>query len=126
MAVSSGTRDAVDSSLKIINVYDPLAFTICEGDTARGKPFPDPYELGFQRLYDQAKVANGTLPDKARCVVIDDSLTGAEAGGLSGIPTIYWKHHISKPDSPHARHNITGPDNLRKLLERITANHPAP
>lgn len=52
------------------------------------------------------------FPEKSQALVIEDSTGGAKAGGLSGIPTVYWKDTTEKQDSPFATHNLTGAQSL--------------
>lgn len=54
-AVSSGTRTGVNASLKNIGLLDKLKITIAEGDTSKGKPDPEPYNVAFSRLLEMMK-----------------------------------------------------------------------
>jgi beta-phosphoglucomutase-like phosphatase (HAD superfamily) len=125
-AVSSGTRAGIDASLQTIGIKDRLVLTIAEGDTAKSKPDPEPYEVAFARVAARMEEDGVSPPDKSGCLVIEDSATGAEAGGRSGITTIFWKHSAGKADSPYAQHNVTGAQGLLDLIQGLSGLHALP
>lgn len=77
---SNGERDNVTTSVRGIGLYgmfgEDRIFT--KNQVARGKPFPD--------LFLYAANQMGVLP--ARCIVIEDSLTGVRAGVAAGMQVI--------------------------------------
>lgn len=119
VAVSSGTRQGINASLAAIGILDRLVFTIAEGDTEKSKPDPEPYNVAYERLAVYARASGKTPPAKSACLVIEDSKGGAQAGGASGIPTIFWQPRRIYPDSPHATHNVVGEENFIKLVRKL-------
>jgi len=67
--VTSGTRRLAEARLRLGNLPVPKVLVTAE-DVTNGKPDPEPYLLGAQRL--QA--------EPARCVVIEDAPAGVQAG----------------------------------------------
>src|SRR5690242_10363037 len=70
--VTSADRRLAEARLGAAGIDPPLLVTI--EDSARGKPYPDPYLLAAQRL--------GV--DPARCLVVEDSQPGIDAGHAAG------------------------------------------
>lgn len=77
---SNGERNNVIQSVRVIGVYDYFGdekiFT--KNQVARGKPFPDLF------LYAAEKM--GVTPEK--CIVVEDSLPGVQAGIAAGMQVI--------------------------------------
>ncbi len=59
-------------------------------DVAHGKPHPEPYLTAAARL---------GLP-VARCVAIEDSLTGVESAQAAGVPVLAVEHLVPIPERP--------------------------
>jgi mannitol-1-/sugar-/sorbitol-6-phosphatase len=70
--VTSADRRLAGARLGAAGIRPPLLVTI--EDSARGKPHPDPYLVAARRL--------GV--DPARCLVVEDSQPGIEAGRAAG------------------------------------------
>lgn len=90
--VTGGTRERVGN---IVDVHFKNTFScvVTEQDTARGKPFPDPFLRGAEML--------GL--DPAECVVIENAplgIQGAKEAGMTviGITTTLDKHHLNQAD----------------------------
>lgn len=84
---ASGWRHAIVTSAPRRNVDEVLALTplarlvdtiVCAEDVINGKPHPEPFLLAADRL--------GAAP--ARCIVVEDSPLGLEAGRRGGMKTI--------------------------------------
>ena len=91
VATSSSPR-RVEMSLRLVGLWDRLgAVTFTASEVARGKPAPD--------LFLHAAARMGATP--ARCLVIEDSLTGIRAGLAAGMQV--WRFtggsHMG-PDTP--------------------------
>jgi len=67
--------------------------TVSRDDVVKSKPDPEPYLLAAKLL--------GV--DIANCLVLEDSLTGAESGLRSGAQVIGIPHLIEMPDDPNLR-----------------------
>ena len=95
--VTSSGRTGAHRKLKIAGIASAFAHVVSLDDVTAAKPAPDPYLLAAHLL--------GL--DPARCLVFEDSETGAEAGHRAGcvvvqVPDIApsqgrWAHHLA-PD----------------------------
>jgi HAD superfamily hydrolase (TIGR01509 family) len=72
--VTSADRRLAKARLAAAGIDPPVLVTI--EDSARHKPFPDPYLVAARRL--------GV--DAARCLVVEDSQPGIDAGHAAGAP----------------------------------------
>lgn len=75
--VSASHRPIIDMVLHTLGA-EHFAFSVAGDEVARTKPHPDPYLLAATRL--------GV--DPARCVVIEDALTGVRAAEAAGCTVI--------------------------------------
>ena len=75
--VTSGSRDLAKARLKTAGLPTPTIFVTAD-DVKQGKPNPEPYLVGAQRL--------GVAVD--RCVVIEDAPAGVVAGKAAGMRVI--------------------------------------
>lgn len=76
MAVVSGSRrDSVTGSLRVLGLLDKFDTLVCAEDYAHGKPAPDCFLLGAERL--------GVAP--AECLVFEDTDLGIEAAIAAGM-----------------------------------------
>jgi HAD superfamily hydrolase (TIGR01509 family) len=78
--VSNSGRSIVDANLQAVGLLSPGVVSIAREDVSRGKPDPEPY-LAAARLL-------GVPPD--RCLVIEDSATGAASGVAAGMTVMAW------------------------------------
>jgi HAD superfamily hydrolase (TIGR01509 family) len=76
--VTSATNIYTPSALARCSVPLPAAGYVTSNDVSRGKPYPDPYLAG-------AKKCN---VDPARCLVIEDAISGLKAGKAAGSRTL--------------------------------------
>jgi len=102
---TSATRTYASQALEITGIAVPSAFVVSE-DVERGKPSPDPYLLGAQRL--------GVDPSK--CIVFEDAPNGVLSGRAAGCKTVALLTTHSK-----AQIEITKPDFIIKNLDSIQA-----
>jgi len=72
--VTSGNRDLAAARLAAVGLPVPAQMVTAD-DVTQGKPAPEPYLLGAQRL--------GVAP--ARCLVVEDAPAGIQAGRSAGI-----------------------------------------
>jgi HAD superfamily hydrolase (TIGR01509 family) len=98
--VSASSRRIVDACLPVIGP-DHFRFTVSGDDVERSKPNPDPYLLAAERLN-----VNPT-----RCVVLEDSPTGAAAGHAAGCRVVAVPHAATV----EARERVTVVDSLRRV-----------
>ena len=78
--VSNADRMVVNANLDAAGLSDPGLVTISRNDVRDGKPGAEPYLRAAWLL----RVA----PE--RCLVIEDSITGARAGVAAGMRTMFW------------------------------------
>nr|WP_262511814.1 HAD family phosphatase [Sphingobacterium multivorum] len=74
-AVSGGTRTTLSMTLTTIGVWDDLETLVCAGDTAEGKPSPQPFLLAAAQL--------NIAPE--RCLVYEDGTPGVEGAKAAGM-----------------------------------------
>lgn len=80
MAVASGgLRKYVELTLDAIGIRALFDAVVCFGDTARAKPFPDPFLEAARRL--------NVLPEA--CLVFEDSQLGVEAARSAGMQCVF-------------------------------------
>ncbi|NLB68486.1 MAG: HAD-IA family hydrolase [Lentisphaerae bacterium] len=76
---SGADRVKVDVNLHLLGLDDTAVDVVVTGsDVTKNKPAPDIYKLGLERI--------GLPPEK--CLVIEDSLNGIEAGLAAGIRVV--------------------------------------
>jgi len=75
--VTSGTRPLATSRLKAAGLPMPKVL-VSANDVTYGKPHPEPYRAGAERL--------GVAADK--CIVIEDTPPGIDAGHAASMPVI--------------------------------------
>lgn len=73
--VSNSERRVVDANVAALGIAPYLQFTISRDDVALGKPDPQPYRMGCERL--------GL--DPARGIAVEDSAAGAQAATAAGL-----------------------------------------
>lgn len=93
--VTSSSRSSAQYKLALVGLDHHFAEVITLDDVTVAKPAPDPYLLAAARL--------GVRPD--RCLVFEDSETGAEAAHRAGcrvvqVPDVVpsqgrWAHHLA-------------------------------
>ncbi|CAG7845631.1 N-acetylmuramic acid 6-phosphate phosphatase [Pseudoclavibacter triregionum] len=97
---------------------EPFAAIVTAEDVERSKPAPDPYLLAAERL--------GVAP--ARCVVIEDSRYGVDAGLAAGCAVVAVPHGGLVPEHPDVvrRESLVGltPAALGELLAELPAHAP--
>ncbi|MDE3104700.1 MAG: HAD-IA family hydrolase [Acidobacteriota bacterium] len=76
--VSGSTRESVTASLQVVGLLDRFDVLVCAGDYSRGKPDPEPFLLGAQRL--------GVAPE--RCLVFEDTEFGIQAATAAGMASV--------------------------------------
>lgn len=102
--VTSSGREAAHHKLRLAQIDHHFSHVITVNDVTQPKPAPEPYLLAAQRLGF----------DPARCLVFEDSETGAEAAHRAGcivvqVPDVVategrWAHHVATDMWAGARH----------------------
>lgn len=75
--VTSGTSDVARARMRAVGLPEPLSAVYGE-DVLHGKPAPDPFRLGAERL--------GV--DPARCLAFEDTLAGVRSAHAAGIRVV--------------------------------------
>ncbi|NUR94253.1 MAG: HAD family phosphatase [Kribbellaceae bacterium] len=107
--VSASFRSMIDAVLGHLPP-EPFDVIVAGDEVTLGKPHPEPYLTAAEKL--------GV--DPAYCVVIEDSLTGTQAGTAAGMYVVAVPQWISIPDAPRrlvvkSLEPLT-PESLRALL----------
>jgi HAD superfamily hydrolase (TIGR01509 family) len=107
--VSASYRTMIDAVLGHLPP-DPFDVIVAGDEVTLGKPNPEPYLTAAAKL--------GV--DPAYCVVIEDSMTGTQAGTAAGMYVVAVPQWVSIPDAPRrlvvkSLEPLT-PDSLRALL----------
>ena len=87
--VSASYRILLDAALTQLPP-DTFQVTVAGDEVDQGKPHPEPYTRACQALNVDAR----------RCVVFEDSETGARSGNASGAFVIAVPHHVPIPPAP--------------------------
>jgi len=88
--VTSASRRLAEARWNAAGIHAPA--TITADDVSSGKPNPEPYLLGAQRL----------RVDPTECIVFEDSIAGGIAGSTAGAQVIAVGD-LAWPDEPLAR-----------------------
>jgi mannitol-1-/sugar-/sorbitol-6-phosphatase len=102
--VTSAMRPTARARVAGVGLSEPAAL-ITADDVRRGKPHPDPYLLGAERLGR----------DPGRCLVVEDAPQGIEAGLAAGmtVVAVTTTHAAAELDRAH---RIAGPAEIEGLL----------
>ncbi|MCP2045359.1 HAD family phosphatase [Pontibacter sp. HSC-36F09] len=73
--VSGGAKHTIRKTLEVLQIDHLVEVLVCAGDTARGKPFPDPFLLAAEKL--------GIAPE--HCLVFEDGVPGVQAAKAAGM-----------------------------------------
>lgn len=76
--VSGGVRKSVQRTLEVLGIADLVEVLVCAGDTAKGKPWADPFLLAAKQL--------GIAPRD--CLVFEDGAPGVQAAEAAGMKWI--------------------------------------
>ncbi|MGV3704055.1 MAG: HAD family hydrolase [Arcticibacter sp.] len=73
--VSGGSREAIEKTLNVLGIASKVEVLVCAGETAHGKPYPDPFLRAAELL--------GVEPEA--CLVFEDARAGVEAAEAAGM-----------------------------------------
>jgi beta-phosphoglucomutase-like phosphatase (HAD superfamily) len=86
IAVASGAlAREIELVLSASGLLDSVRAVVAAGDTAAGKPAPDPYLRALQLLQSRAGIDR---LDAARTVAVEDSLWGIESARTAGMKVV--------------------------------------
>ncbi|NJP45957.1 HAD family hydrolase [Actinacidiphila epipremni] len=109
--VSASHRRTIDAMLRTLGAEN-FSFTLAGDEIARTKPHPDPYLTAAARLG----------ADPARCVVVEDTLTGVASGEAAGCHVVAVPSLVTIPPAPRRTvvRSLDGVDVpfLRSLVRR--------
>lgn len=110
IAVASGAlTHEVEDILQRTGLLELFVTVVGTDQTARSKPFPDPYLEAFARLAD----ACGSPIDRSRTVAIEDSRWGLESAGAAGLRRVAVANTYSAAElAPHAELVVSGLETL--------------
>lgn len=84
--VSNADRMLLEANLRVLGRVKPRDVTLSKNDVIHGKPHPEPYL--------RAAHLCGVAPEN--CLVLEDSLPGAQAGLAAGMRTFFVPHAPKK------------------------------
>ena len=112
LAIASGARrDEIELVLGAHGLRRFFAVIVAAGETARFKPWPDPYAAAIAQLESGGRLAAGTAP--ARCVAVEDSHWGIESARAAGLRCIGLA-------TSYPRDALTGADHVIDGLDALT------
>jgi len=79
-AVSNSKACIVHANLEYLGVKDMMKAIIIREDCKYGKPEPEPYIIGAERVELSPR----------DCVTVEDSPTGAQSGKAAGALSVFW------------------------------------
>lgn len=107
--VSNSDRMLVDASLAVAGIAQPDMITVTRNDVRQGKPYPEPYLRAAWLL--------GVAPHE--CIVVEDSIPGAQAGLAAGMTVVGWPEpHRHDMVFPAGVHTLAG-DDLAGFLQQL-------
>lgn len=76
--VSGGSRKMIEKTLQVLGIADLVEVLVCAGETAHGKPYPDPF----------LKAAELLNVEPQKCLVFEDGEAGVQAAEAAGMKWI--------------------------------------
>lgn len=93
--VSMAARHEIDFVLEKSGLSRHISVIVSAADTARCKPDPECFRIGFQRI-DEVRTGQGHLPMTHReCLVIEDSPPGVTAARAADLPALGIANTVS-------------------------------
>jgi len=92
--VSGALREEIELGLVVLGVRDVVGFVVSAEDTERCKPDPEGYEIGLARL--------GPATERARVLVIEDSVAGVRAAKAAGARCLAVGHSTAPSELERA------------------------
>ena len=123
VAIASGAqRHEIEELLTATGLLGHFRVIVAAGETARGKPAPDPYARAFSLLQRE----NGSLVP-SRCVAIEDSRWGLESASGAGLRCVGVKNSYPDSELPGAELIVDGLHTLTipMLDELVETRNPA-
>ena len=105
---SSGPLENIRLTLQCLGRADKFGAVVTRIDVTRGKPDPQVFQIGGERL--------GVAPSK--CTVIEDAPAGIEAANRAGMTSIALTGTASREELAHADLVV---DSLRELSPKLIA-----
>jgi HAD superfamily hydrolase (TIGR01509 family) len=121
IAIASGAqRHEIEEILDATGLRDLFMVIVAAGDTAQGKPSPEPYARAFELL---ERASSGLLRD--RCVAIEDSRWGIESARAAGLRCVGVTTSYAASELPGAEIVANGLNALTlPMLNELVARGP--
>ncbi|MEO1089560.1 MAG: HAD family phosphatase [Pseudomonadota bacterium] len=103
--VSNSDRLIVEANLRAVGISAPRRVVVSRNDVREGKPHAEPYQRAAWLL--------GVEP--SRCIVVEDSPTGASAGVAAGMRTLFWPQ--DEVETPGGAERVADMAALTTILE---------
>jgi beta-phosphoglucomutase len=117
VAIASGAfREEIEIILAAAGMRALFPVIVGAGETARGKPAPDPYRAAVARLQDHLRRDDRSgwrPPEAARSVAVEDSVWGIEAAHEAGMKVV-------AVTTSYPRERLTGADAVVASFEELS------
>jgi HAD superfamily hydrolase (TIGR01509 family) len=122
IAIASGAqRHEIEEILDATQLRSCFAVIVAAGDTAEGKPSPQPYARAFQLLQ---QASEGLATD--RCVAIEDSRWGLDSARGAGLRSVAVTNSYPAAELPGAELIVEGLNSLTlTMLDELVAGRAA-
>jgi beta-phosphoglucomutase len=112
VAIASGSlRHEIELVLDAESLRDVVPVIVAAGETASGKPAPDPY-LRALELLNRARGAHSEPLDPSRCVAVEDSPWGIDSARAAGMKAVALA-------TSYPAHRLGGADAVRPDLSTV-------
>jgi HAD superfamily hydrolase (TIGR01509 family) len=118
IAIASGAqRHEIEEILDATSLRDCFAAIVAAGDTAQGKPSPEPYARAFQLLKQEHRDLTSN-----RCVAIEDSRWGLQSARGAGLRCVGVTNSYPPSELPGAELIVDGLNTLTvQMLQDLVA-----
>ena len=118
IAIASGAqRHEIEEILDATSLRDCFATIVAAGDTAQGKPSPEPYARAFQLLKQEHRDLTSN-----RCVAIEDSRWGLQSARGAGLRCVGVTNSYPPSELPGAELIVDGLNTLTvQMLQDLVA-----
>lgn len=117
--VSGALRNEIELILKSAGIRDVFKILVASEDFTHGKPNPEPYVMGFERM---GKALNNFSLNPSQCVAIEDTEAGVNSARSAGMRVLAVTTSGAEEKVRAAEHIVTSleiitPDDIRKLIQ---------
>lgn len=116
--VSGALRNEIELILKSAGIRDYFKILVASEDFTHGKPNPQPYIMGFERM---KKALNNFSMNPSQCIAIEDTEAGVNSARSAGmrvlaVTTSGAEEKVRAADQIVTSLEIITPEDIRKLI----------